>query len=275
MNNSTSVPPNQLKGILDEFTDHLGKKFSGSIDSIESEVESSINNLLESLDDEEKIKLLKLIQERRKLIDVNPAFKNEVTGISKQILTFGGAGLALGAAFYKEIAALPPIMLKIVGFASLFYFDLVLLSLFTLFIFLWQSRFRYPFLYLQKVGNTKPYFYYRAISEETPYELFQSAKRKLMAIGLFGSDLKEFTEYLISSIKKDPANEQNDKDKYKDQVTTAVLKDELQQYFLLISYQGYINQYEISITHYFMYGMLGSILATIILYILILLVSLY
>ncbi|GAB3027470.1 hypothetical protein [Spirosoma pulveris] len=250
-----------IVGFYDELTDSFGKKYEERIKEIEDNVEKDVFLALSQLDLEQKEELLKTIVDRRKLIDVSPAYKNEVVAISKQILAFGGAGIALGATFAKEILNLPDAVLKIGGFFIVFYFDLIILSLYTLFVFLWQSRFRYPFLYLSKVGNATPYFYYKANAPGTSYNFFQSASTKFDAINIYTDGLKKFTEYLISTISI--SIEQGNQQEKKININDKFLADELKQYFLLLTYQGYSNQYEIKITHLFIYGLIGSLVSTI------------
>lgn len=191
-----------LVGFYDELTNKFGKQYEVEIKEIEDKVDVYINQLLSNLPVSDKEELLKMILDRRKLIDVSPAYKNEVVAISKQILAFGGAGVVLGATFVKEILNLPDAVLKVGGFFVLFYFDLIILSLYTLFIFLWQSRFRYPFLYLSKIGNTTPYFYYKANLPGTSYDFFQSSLTKKKAIDIYKNGLETFTKYLIDSLSE-------------------------------------------------------------------------
>lgn len=249
-----------LLGILDEFRHRLRKQHGAEIDRIEAETEANVENCLAGLNRDELASLLEIVQTRRAMVDVNPAYSNEVVNISKQILSFGVAGLALAAALFRDLQNLPTGVLRLVGIIALFYLNLMLLSLFIVFIFLWQTRFRYPFLYFKRIGNTVPFFYYRSISPQTPRDVFQSAGQKLDAMRLYADDLVRFVAYFSQAVQGHvPALTPPDKTpQLAKEGLTYMLKDELKQYFLLLAYQGYVNQYEVRITNYYLYGLIGS-----------------
>ena len=156
------------------------------------------------------------------------------------------------------------------GVAVLFYVDLIGLSLYTIFGFTWQTRFRYPFLYFRKIGNTVPFFYYQAVSPETPRSMFQTTDEKIFAADLYAEDLVRFLQHIVPEMKlggkrnasedrfidsETPQAEENPELRLK----RRMVRDELQQYFLLISYQGYVNQYEVKMNNQFLYGLIASV----------------
>jgi hypothetical protein len=259
---------NWLRGFVDEFGERFLVKYEDQLQGIETEAEAKIQSFLERMDGTQLDNLVTMIRARRGLVAVNPAYGNEIISISKQILSFGGAGIGLAAAFSHNLAELPSLLLKSMGVAVLFYVNLIALSLFIIIGFVWQSRFRYPFLYFRKIGNTIPFFYYQAISLETPRSMCQTAEEKLFAAELYASDLFEFLRHLVGDMpqtapvsaapsREAPAMDEAEQLKIRSQ--RRVVRDELQQYFLLISYQGYVNQYEVKMNNQFLYGLLASV----------------
>ena len=83
----------------------------------------------------------------------------------------------------------------------------------------------------------------------------------MKAIEIYLYDLKKFTKYTVESV----GDAQNEESENNLNALKRQAKDELQQYFLLISYQGYVNQYEVRINNYFIYGIVGSVASLIIL----------
>ncbi len=134
-----------------------------------------------------------------------------------------------------------------------------MLSLITILEFVWITRYRYPFLYFKRVGNTIPFFYYQAISPEVPRSEFQTIKEKLLASELYGKDLINFVRHLIPHSAETPENAAE----INVRLQRREVRDELQQYFLLISYQGYVNQFEVRMNNGFLYGLFGAILSAI------------
>ena len=248
-----------FNSLITEFSNL--SKFRTCINELEDSTEKEINYSLSTFDAKQLEEFIELVRHRKGQIDVSPAYGNEVVSISKQILSFGAAGLAFVAAFARDISSLPEEFVLPISFIGLLYFNLVLLSLFIIFLFLYQSRFRYPFLYLKSMGNAIPYFYYRAMSANIPYWFFQTKDNKMKAIEIYLNDLKKFTKYTVESV----GDAQNEESENNLNALKRQAKDELQQYFLLISYQGYVNQYEVRINNYFIYGIVGSVASLIIL----------
>jgi hypothetical protein len=247
-----------VQGFWDELSGRFPHLYGEQLDKIESETEAAIESLLSILSADQLKKLLETIRERRSLVYTNAAYGNEIVSTSKQILAFGGAGIGLVAAFAHNLADLPSALLKLIGIAALFYLDLIALSLITILQFVWLTRFRYPFLYFRRIGNTTPFFYYQAISPKVPRSTFQTAEEKYLAAQLYGEDLIKFIRHLIP----EPSDGSAEGDcRSEDRLMRKVVRDELQQYFLLISYQGYVNQYEVRMNNYFLSGLMASIVA--------------
>lgn len=268
--------PRALRGFWDELTDAFGVRYGEQLVTIENEASSEFERLLSQLSKAQLEGLLETIRARRGLLSSGPAYQNEVVSISKQILTFGAAGIGLTAAFAKDLNTLPPLFLRVIGVAGLFYLNLIVLSLYSLFVFLWQSRFRYPFLYFRKIGNAVPFFYYQTLSPETPRSTFQTADEKCFAAKLYSDDLLKFLRHLtpdMEEMRSDPStppSARNADERCAPLVTNdhvqehglrslrRVVRDELQQYFLVIAYQGYTNQYEVRMNNQFLYGFISS-----------------
>jgi hypothetical protein len=77
-----------------------------------------------------------------------------VVGICKQVLAFGIAGIALAVGFLDKLKTVPLGAQKLLAVIGVFYVELLLCSLFVLIMYTLQSRFRYPFLYFDRIGNT-------------------------------------------------------------------------------------------------------------------------
>jgi len=255
------------RGFIDELTSRFGRAHITALDQIEDTANSEIETLLGSLSREELDELLATIRARRGLLSVGAAYGNEVVATSKQILAFGGAGIGLAAAFLQKLTEVPPLILKGVAVVAFFYGNLILLSLYIIFCFAWQARFRYPFLYFDRIGNTVPFFYYKAISPDTPRSMFQSATAKETAARFYASDLVRFVRYHIpeplSGQKANPSLTvaKSMRESARLETTRRVVRDEIQQYFLILSYQGYVNQYEVRMNNDFLYGLIGAALA--------------
>jgi len=243
---------NAIRGFFQELFQDFGSKYECQILKLEEDATKEVDELLSQIGKKECKKLQEEIEKRIKSVDVKPAYGNEVISICKQILSFGIAGFAIAIAFANKIKEIPEQILPLIGFSSLFYLNLIVLSLYILFKFLWQSRQRYPFLYFQKIGNTIPYFYYRTISSETSRDAFQTHQERLSAMKLYSQDLLRFVRYIMSTNRREQ----------------GFLRDDLQQYFLLLSYQGYVNQKEVRITNSFIYGLIASMLSTIVVFLL-------
>ena len=185
--------------------------------------------------------------ERRKSLSVKPEFTSEVVGICKQILAFGATLLGLIIAFFPRLTELSEFWRSILGLTTLLTLDLTVVSLLVLVWFFIQARSRYPFLYLQKLGNAPPFFYYETLNRRRPYSPLPSALGVFSGNKYYLTDLKKFSQTLVEEAQ--------------DPLLRA--RHELQQYYLLIVYQGYLDQYEMQLVHIFVYGSLASIVASV------------
>lgn len=252
-----------LKASWNELLGGIRGDLAGRVLDIESRTEEAIRAEFAQLSRDEIDCLLEVLRARRGSLATGAAYNNEIISISKQILAFGGAGLGIVAAFAKSLSDLPSAILKPLALLSLFYVDLTILSLFTIIQFVWLTRIRYPFLYLQRIGNTVPYFYYRTISPEVPRHLILTADEKVRSIELYAADLVRFIRYHLPQ-RTDGAPNPPDNHDAGLKLKRRELQDELQQYFLLISYQGYVNQFEVRMNNCFLYGLIASILSTLV-----------
>jgi hypothetical protein len=217
---------------------------------VDRRLDSYLNKIaLTSVQDKVEIdKLIVRVRERRLNLHIKPEFTPEVVGVCKHILAFGAAGLGLAVAFSDNLDVVTDGWRRALIFVSLFYFNLTITSLLVLILFFIQARSRYPFLFLHHLGNRWPFFYYATL---TPT---QSWRPLLSPWGIYRSnitymhDLIKMTKNVIAE-DKEPRME---------------LKNEILQYFLLLRYQGYLDQYELQLVNTFMYMSSGSLLAAIV-----------
>jgi hypothetical protein len=187
---------------------------------------------------------IEVIKDRREKLALTSSTTDQIVGICKQILAFGVAGLALSVGFSDKIHSFSVSVQKLIVLAGVFYVELVLLSLVVLIWYLLQAHFRYPFLYLNKIGNAWPYFYYSSISRTVNRSPIQTARTRVEAGKSFAKDFVKFSE---GCLKETPKQR---------------LRAELQQYFLLVSYQGYVQQFALRLANIFFYGFFGAAVST-------------
>jgi hypothetical protein len=185
------------------------------------------------------------IRKRRSALSLTSDITTEVVGICKQILAFGAAGLALSLGFADKIRLLAPGLQKAVVIGGIVYFELVLVSLLVLSWYLLQARFRYPFLHFRDIGNTWPWFYYASVSPQVPRRPIQFPRQVLHGGALFAQDLVRFADKTVKESEEDE------------------LQLELQQYFVLLAFQGYVNQFSLRMTNLFFYGISGAVVTLI------------
>jgi hypothetical protein len=188
------------------------------------------------------------VSDRRNALHIKPEFTPEVVGVCKQIVAFGAALLGLAIAFFPRLTDVAPFWQSVVGAAALLTVNLTGIALFVLVWFFVQARSRYPFLYLERMGNAMPFFYYQTLDRHRSYKPLPSTKGILSANRFFLTDLRKFARNLV--------------DEDEDVLTRA--RHELQQYYLLIVYQGYLDQYEMQLVHIFVYASLASLLSILI-----------
>lgn len=191
--------------------------------------------------------MIEVIKGRREKLALTSNSTNQIVGICQQILAFGAAGLALSVGFSDKLHSFSVQSQKLIVLAGLFYAELVLLSLLVLIWYLLQTHFRYPFLYFKKIGNAWPYFYYASISRQVNRSPVQSAAERIRAGALYAQDFVKFSKLCLEETPRQR------------------LRVELQQYFLLIAYQGYIQQFALRFANLFAYGFVGAALSTLLL----------
>lgn len=220
---------------------------------LEQRAEREINRQLAGLDSQSEDgkkdfeAFVESLAERRKGLSVKPEFTSEVVGVCKQILAFGAALLGLLIAFFPRLTELSSFWRSILGLAAVLTLDLTAISLLVMIWFFVQARSRYPFLYLNRLGNARPFFYYETLSRRRPYSPLPSNQGVVSSNKFYLADLVSFSDALIQETKD----------------IHMRAKHELQQYYLLIVYQGYLDQYEMQLIHIFVYGSLASLAASL------------
>lgn len=185
------------------------------------------------------------IKSRREKLALTSSTTTQIVGICQQILAFGAAGLALSVGFSDKLHTFSLPAQRVIVLTGIFYVELVGLSLVVLMWYLLQAHFRYPFLYFRKIGNTWPYFYYASISREISRSPVESAKQRFIGGKLYAQDFAKFSRSCLNETPKQR------------------LRSELQQYFLLISYQGYSQQFALRLSNLFSYGFVGAAVSTL------------
>jgi hypothetical protein len=185
--------------------------------------------------------IVERIRNRRSALSLSSDITTEVVGVCKQILAFGAAGLGLSLGFADKIRLLPPGLQKALVIGGIVYFELVLVSLLVLCWYLLHAHFRYPFLHFQQIGNTWPWFYYASVSPDIPRGPVQFPRQVFRGGRLYAEDLVRFADRVVK--------ETDDEE----------LRVELQQYFLLLAFQGYVNQFSLRMTNLFFYGITGAV----------------
>lgn len=213
---------------------------------IEAEADKLVKQLIEEfsgkLDD-----LINVIKGRRERLSLSSGITNQIVSICQQILAFGAAGIALTVGFIDKIRQLSVAVQKSLAIIGVFYSELVLLSLVVLLWYMLQARFRYPSLYFENIGNAWPFFYYATITPVTRAPI-QTADQRFAASVAYAKDFLNFTEKVL---KEEPKER---------------LRAELQQYFLLMSYQAYVHQFSLRLASIFIYGFTGAVCTAVIMF---------
>lgn len=224
-----------------------GDAYACRLTELEEKVSNEIDDLLSQMHVRDLESVLQTLRERRSQLPIQPEFTPEVVGISKQILAFGAAGIGLVVAFAPRLTELSDVWLKSLSIVGLVYLNLMVSSLLVLGWFFIQARSRYPFLFLRKLGNTIPLFYYETLDRETRWKPVYGNHHLLKANEAYVRSLKSFIEYSLGEdLRKRTRNE-------------------LQQYFLLIVYQGYLDQYELQLVNLFLYTTFSGLASVFIL----------
>jgi hypothetical protein len=219
-------------------------------DDIETAADNCVNGLLTTklsqLCEAQKKDLLEVVKDRRSKIPLSSGITNQIVGICQSLLAFGAGGLALSVAFIDKASTLSIPVQKYLAIAGIFYVELVLVSIIVLLLYMLQARFRYPSIYFKKIGNAWPWFYYASISDDVPRGPIQPSPQRLKASELYAKDFINFTEKVLN-------------ENYEGR-----LRVEIQQYFLLMSYQGYVHQFSLRLANFFMYGFTGAFISMLV-----------
>lgn len=221
--------------------------FPVAMQAIENLVDPVVDAMIQTLDPKRRTALLELIRKRRAGLLLSSSSKTEILGICKQILAFGAAGIGLSIGFSDKFTAAAPQVQKTVVVGSIFYAEMMLVSLLVMFLYTMQAQFRYPYLYFDKIGNAWPFFYYTSISKGTPRRPWHVKSDLLKGGKLYAEDYLRFADKVIS---EDDRGE---------------VRAELQQYFLLVSYQGYAHQFSLRLVNTFFYGFAGALVTLVVL----------
>lgn len=237
----------------------MSQDYRTNLPAIDEETDVKISELLSGIAKHEcnlakptAAEILTRIRSRRDKIPLSSSTTDRILGICTTLLGFGAAGLGLSVGFLDKLRQLDPLTQKIIVAAGTVYFELVLVSLMVLVLYLSQARFRYPYLYFKKIGNTWPWFYYATVSPDVSRNPFQGSEARLNAAQLFARDFVAFSRAAI------------------EETTADEVRNELQQYYLLLAYQGYAHQFSLRLTNLFLYGLIGSIGAGVFLSVLVL-----
>jgi hypothetical protein len=188
------------------------------------------------------------VTDRRKNLHIKPEFTPQVVGVSQQILAFGMAGLGLVVAFGTRLGDVAPFWQSVIKAAFLIALDLTAISFIVLVWFFVQARSRYPFLFLKRMGNAPPFFYYETLNRSWHFRPLSGST------GIFRSNrnyLGDFSKFAKTLVDED-----------QDPIQRA--RYELQQYYLLIVYQGFLDQYEMQLEHIFLYCSVSGVLSALV-----------
>ncbi len=191
--------------------------------------------------------IINIIKGRRERLSLSSGITNQIVSICQQILAFGAAGVALTVGFIDKIKQFSILVQKSLAVVGILYTELVFLSLLVLIWYMLQARFRYPSLYFEKIGNAWPFFYYATITPVTRAPI-QTAGQRFAAAVSYAVDFAGFTEKVL---KEEPKQR---------------VRAELQQYFLLMSYQAYVHQFSLRLASMFTYGFVGAVGTAVILF---------
>jgi hypothetical protein len=221
--------------------------FATCLHRFEDIVDPYIDELLSGVPQSKVSALIELIRKRRSTLFLSSGLKPEIVGICKQVLSFGAAGLALSLGFADKYAHLPVPVQKTIIIGGIFYLDMLVVSLLILVLYTMQARFRYPFLYFDRIGNTWPAFYYGSISGDVPRSTLQTMHQRLKGAARYAQDFLRFASRAVNETEH------------------QTLRAELQQYFLLLAYSGYAHQFSLRLGNLFVYGVGWSVCTCLVL----------
>jgi hypothetical protein len=228
-----------------------GTRWTTCISEVENLANEYVDKLVveaatSSVDDQIE-KLCERIRVRRQALSLSSSSREQILGISKQILAFGGAGLAAALATANNIRNAGATIQSILALVGILYLELTIVSLIVLIVYMLQARYRYPYLYLDKIGNAWPFFYYASISSAVPRRETPSGRQQFEGARLYAED---FARFAYRNLSETPVQR---------------LRAELQQYFLLMSYQAWSHQFSLRLAAVFYYGFSASLASSVLL----------
>ena len=237
----------EVSAIVDKASSAPTQDFPTILPLIEAKISPFLNEVVDAVPSSDLDDLIKLVRDRRAGLPLSTGITDQIVGISQQLLAFGAAGFALAIGFLDKIRSFSIPVQKYFAVFGIFYLELIIVSLTLLIVYMLQARFRYPFLYFREIGNAWPFFYYSSISPVPRCEL-QSRRARLRASEMYAKDLMVFANKCVTETKP------------------AQLRNELQQYFLLMSFQGYVNQFSLRLASLFTCGFTGAAATAIVLF---------
>lgn len=212
---------------------------------VEEIVDSFLTQRIKTAGD--RTKLMEVVKARRDKLSLSSGITTPIIGICQQILAFGGAGVALTIGFIDKVRHFDPVIQKVLAVVGIFYAELIVLSLVVLLIYMLQARFRYPSIYFERIGNAWPFFYYASITPVSRNPL-QGSRTRFEASVNYAKDLVRFSDKVLSENEEDRC------------------RAELQQYFLLVSYQAYVHQFAVRLAALFMYGFIAAVATALVMF---------
>jgi hypothetical protein len=218
-------------------------------EQIDETADAAVDEILRTLD----AATVKRVHERvKELIKMgaggqSPLIDEPLIRTCQTLLQFTIAGLSLALVFSQRIAALPMIFSKTVLCLAVFFLGLLFTALIVVTTHAVQGRFRFPFLYLPRIGNPWNWFYYGCVSPDTPRNPLQpGSKRKNRGAAFYSIDFVKFVSSAVSRSDLD------------------TLREDIQHLFLVMSYQGYVHQFSLQVSKAFVYGITGSVVGLIV-----------
>jgi len=240
----------QLERDVTEIIKPGKKKWATVCDEIDNAADNVVNQILATVTSDvgryvlrERVKHLRTLGAGK-----GTSADDNLIRTCQILLGFSLAAVTFLLTFSEHIRTLPITIAKLLVAIGLSFGVVLFTSLFVLVVHTIQNRFRYPFLYFEKIGNPWNWFYYGCISPDTPRWPFVWPKRlRFKGAKLYAVDLARFVR---NAVKEDKA---------------AALRSDLQHFFLMMSYQGYGLQFELRNQNWFVYGVGAALFGLVLL----------
>ena len=220
------------------------KSWKDVCDAIDIAADRAVNQILSTADTDDRLKEIhdRIVQRRSLGAGKASSADENLIKTCQYLLGFSLAALTFLLTFGQRIATLPVAVAKILVALGLAFVLVLLASVVILVLHTMQNRYRYPFLYFERIGNPWCWFYYGCISPETPRSPFDWPERlRFKPAKYYAEDFARFAANTVNESKEE------------------ALRADLQHYFLLMSFQGYSLQFELRTQNIFVYGV-GSAL---------------